>query len=102
MNFANISTQITESARMISRRLYGDAGDGPAATGCAAAARKRQRVTMKSTQIAAMAAKASQPTAAIGRAHVWTPVTTAHLVCRLLLAKKNQTHNLPLQSTKSS
>src|SRR3546814_7753046 len=23
----------------------------------------------------------------IGRAHVWTPVTTAHLVCRLLLVK---------------
>src|SRR3546814_6890571 len=27
----------------------------------------------------------------IGRAHVCTPVTTAHLVCRLLLEKKNQT-----------
>src|SRR3546814_6182498 len=25
----------------------------------------------------------------IGRAHVCTPVTTAHRVCRLLLAKKN-------------
>src|SRR3546814_3305513 len=25
----------------------------------------------------------------IGRAHVWTPVTNAHLVCRLLLEKKN-------------
>src|SRR3546814_2591546 len=24
----------------------------------------------------------------IGRAHVWTPVTNAHLVCRLLLVKK--------------
>src|SRR3546814_9450761 len=24
----------------------------------------------------------------IGRAHVWTPVTNAHLVCRLLLAKQ--------------
>src|SRR3546814_5870636 len=24
----------------------------------------------------------------IGRAHVWTPVTNAHLVCRLLLDKK--------------
>src|SRR3546814_9422287 len=30
----------------------------------------------------------------IGRAHVWTPVTNAHLVCRLLLEKKKQTHNL--------
>src|SRR3546814_8075901 len=27
----------------------------------------------------------------IGRAHVWTPVTNAHLVCRLLLEKKNKT-----------
>ena len=27
----------------------------------------------------------------IGRAHVWTPVTSAHLVCRLLLEKKNIT-----------
>src|SRR3546814_6881208 len=27
----------------------------------------------------------------IGRAHVWTPVTNAHLVCRLLLEKKNYT-----------
>src|SRR3546814_7493924 len=26
----------------------------------------------------------------IGRAHVWTPVTNAHLVCRLLLTKKNK------------
>src|SRR3546814_5750072 len=28
----------------------------------------------------------------IGRAHVLTPVTNAHLVCRLLLEKKKQTH----------
>ena len=27
-------------------------------------------------------------TGEIGRAHVWTPVTSAHLVCRLLLEKK--------------
>src|SRR3546814_4589960 len=26
----------------------------------------------------------------IGRAHVWTPVTNAHLVCRLLLVKKKK------------
>src|SRR3546814_8358465 len=37
----------------------------------------------------------------IGRAHVCTPVTNAHLVCRLLLEKKKQiksttyTHSLP-------
>ena len=30
----------------------------------------------------------SHPKAEIGRAHVWTPVTSAHLVCRLLLEKK--------------
>src|SRR3546814_6851962 len=28
--------------------------------------------------------------AQIGRAHVWTPVTNAHLVCRLLLEKKKE------------
>src|SRR3546814_1325220 len=30
----------------------------------------------------------------IGRAHVWTPVTNAHLVCRLLLEKKKQTNRI--------
>src|SRR3546814_1816435 len=34
------------------------------------------------------AASASRPTPEIGRAHVCTPVTNAHLVCRLLLDKK--------------
>src|SRR3546814_10061451 len=33
---------------------------------------------------------------AIGRAHVRTPVTNAHLVCRLLLEKKNKNHTKPL------
>src|SRR3546814_3773475 len=32
------------------------------------------------------------PRRQIGRAHVWTPVTNAHLVCRLLLEKKNIRH----------
>src|SRR3546814_3715074 len=32
---------------------------------------------------------------AIGRAHVRTPVTNAHLVCRLLLAKKNNNIQCP-------
>src|SRR3546814_19181108 len=38
-----------------------------------------------------MTVPATQATriAQIGRAHVCTPVTTAHLVCRLLLEKKN-------------
>src|SRR3546814_3857123 len=31
----------------------------------------------------------------IGRAHVCTPVTNAQLVCRLLLAQKNQTQEPP-------
>src|SRR3546814_2100505 len=31
----------------------------------------------------------------IGRAHVWTPVTNAHLVCRLLLDKKKTTPDRP-------
>src|SRR3546814_9085610 len=31
------------------------------------------------------------PAAEIGRAHVCTPVTTAHLVCRLTLEKKKRT-----------
>src|SRR3546814_1846991 len=34
---------------------------------------------------------ASSVFAKIGRAHVWTPVTNAHLVCRLLLEKKKNT-----------
>src|SRR3546814_9000284 len=38
----------------------------------------------------------------IGRAHVCTPVTNAHLVCRLLLDKKHQnpqTHQISQQQT---
>src|SRR3546814_6811566 len=31
----------------------------------------------------------------IGKAHVWTPVTNAHLVCRLLLEKKNNNLQKP-------
>src|SRR3546814_4709436 len=42
----------------------------------------------------AMTAKATSPSIArrpeIGRAQVCTPVTNAHLVCRLLLEKKNR------------
>src|SRR3546814_8401324 len=35
----------------------------------------------------------------IGRAHVCTPVTNAHLVCRLLLAKKNTQQTNPDHTT---
>src|SRR3546814_3466283 len=40
---------------------------------------------------------AALPGKEIGRAHVLTPVTNAHLVCRLLLEKKNKqyTHRTP-------
>src|SRR3546814_2689952 len=37
----------------------------------------------------------------IGRAHVGTPVTNAHLVCRLLLEKKNKNTNNQTQNTNS-
>src|SRR3546814_8499065 len=33
----------------------------------------------------------------IGRAHVRTPVTNAHLVCRLLLEKKNIKYHIDIQ-----
>src|SRR3546814_3386283 len=35
----------------------------------------------------------------IGRAHVWTPVTNAHLVCRLLLEKKKSTQQTDMNTT---
>src|SRR3546814_10441303 len=36
----------------------------------------------------------------IGRAHVWTPVTNAHLVCRLLLEKHKKTKTLICMNNK--
>src|SRR3546814_3840831 len=42
---------------------------------------------------------AGTPLIEIGRAHVCTPVTNAHLVCRLLLEKKKDTqHGISLSS----
>src|SRR3546814_10677270 len=38
----------------------------------------------------------------IGRAHVCTPVTNAHLVCRLLLEKKKQTATYTRHATEAS
>src|SRR3546814_1766437 len=38
----------------------------------------------------------------IGRAHVSTPVTNAHLVCRLLLEKKKITYTLMLKKTRTT
>src|SRR3546814_2113086 len=42
---------------------------------------------------ASMASARISPVTEIGRAHVLTPVTNAHLVCRLLLEKKKQIEN---------
>src|SRR3546814_9200821 len=58
------------------------------------------RHTMGSTSISAGQAQ-------IGRAHVWTPVTNAHLVCRLLLEKKTiddttMYHNMTVYEKKLS
>src|SRR3546814_1043785 len=46
---------------------------------------RRQRKTARNVR---QAARMLAPRGKIGRAHVWTPVTNAHLVCRLLLEKK--------------
>src|SRR3546814_7158982 len=58
------------------------------------AGRWRYRMTKLPILAALAAAFLAQP--AIGRAHVCTPVTNAHLVCRLLLenTKPNLHHNL--------
>src|SRR3546814_9707301 len=39
--------------------------------------------------------------AQIGRAHVWTPVTNAQLVCRLLLVKQKSTQTKKTQQDNS-
>src|SRR3546814_12676021 len=49
----------------------------------------RRRTSSLSQRRAADVPAAESGELEIGRAHVCTPVTTAHLVCRLLLAKKN-------------
>src|SRR3546814_4531386 len=38
----------------------------------------------------------------IGRAHVWTPVTNAHRVCRLLLEKKKVNYTKPKNHNKTT
>src|SRR3546814_5778279 len=43
-----------------------------------------------SNPLARLGERLSYPVPQIGRAHVRTPVTNAHLVCRLLLEKKNK------------
>src|SRR3546814_5987608 len=44
--------------------------------------------------IAAIASAARKSAKEIGRAHVCTPVTNAHLVCRLLLEKKKHINDI--------
>src|SRR3546814_4105724 len=56
-------------------------GAAPAADGCRASHLRAGRGWPRD--------HLSVPAAEIGRAHVCTPVTNAHLVCRLLLEKKN-------------
>src|SRR3546814_7391556 len=46
-------------------------------------------------RLAALGEEAAK--AEIGRAHVCTPVTNAHLVCRLLLEKKNTSNDTNTQ-----
>src|SRR3546814_8552527 len=40
----------------------------------------------------ALSRRSTASASKIGRAHVWTSVTYAHIVCRLLREKKNLTH----------
>src|SRR3546814_8791258 len=56
----------------------------------AAPAQLRQRLDLSGERTHQLDREISK----IGRAHVWTPVTNAHLVCRLLLEKqKSQVAN---------
>src|SRR3546814_2013315 len=66
------------------RLLLGRAGIAAEDAGCGFHARRLQRRRRAKRHL-------SQPRHEIGRAHVCTPVTNAHLVCRLLLEKKK--HN---------
>src|SRR3546814_1632327 len=54
-------------------------------------ARHRRRLQPAPPPRAARQETAEEPGAEIGRAHVFTPVTNAHLVCRLLLEQKKNT-----------
>src|SRR3546814_4746672 len=67
---------------------------GPGLTGCGVA-----RWTGAGTRPGRGGAGGIRPPAGprqIGRAHVCTPVTNAHLVCRLLLEKKNNLYSYPI------
>src|SRR3546814_4216573 len=50
----------------------------------------RPRLVVLVPRRLSLAGSASNPDGEIGRAHVRTPVTNAHLVCRLLLEKKTK------------
>ena len=79
MNLANIRTPIADNALTISRRLCGGAPTGPAATGSAPAPLSRQRVTPKSTQIAAIAAATLTTAGLSGNASAGDPALGALL-----------------------
>src|SRR3546814_4538207 len=65
-----------------------------------------QRVEIEGRRAGQRLDRLQRPQVEIGRAHVWTPVTNAHLVCRLLLEKKKKikrvrmiTHNIATRKT---
>src|SRR3546814_2334656 len=52
--------------------------------------RRAQAMIIGNQRVSANEAEAIGLVTQIGRAHVWTPVTNAHLVCRLLLEKTTE------------
>src|SRR3546814_5679352 len=69
-------------------RLFTVVGVDQATAGDIAAAIADWRDADDLTQPQGGAEDPAYARAEIGRAHVWTPVTNAHLVCRLLLEKR--------------
>src|SRR3546814_6716761 len=84
-----LSRKGSPSSARSSRTSSGDRAPSPPA--CAAdrtdAGRQRQRSLLHRV------VRGDRAACEIGRAHVRTPVTNAHLVCRLLLEKKKETKN---------
>src|SRR3546814_10905349 len=67
------------------RRRRAARGPSPAPAG------RRHRLHRRARPVRDCGPPAHRPRCQIGRAHVGTPVTNAHLVCRLLLVKKKET-----------
>src|SRR3546814_3301410 len=78
------------------KRPKGDDVDDAIATTVAQIVRMLEHGKLRDPSSAQVGGDGMRPVGAsdiaeIGRAHVGTPVTNAHLVCRLLLEKKNNT-----------